>query len=51
LDCCAYITLVPEVPLDLDEVVTNLRYEWAEGQRYAIIVVAEGVRMRLHMPS
>ncbi len=43
----AHITLVPEVPIDLEEITAQVQYEWEHGRQYAIIVVAEGV----HMPG
>src|ERR1700704_2197693 len=36
--------LLPEIPYDLDKVVTSLRQRDARGARFSIVVVAEGAR-------
>jgi ATP-dependent phosphofructokinase / diphosphate-dependent phosphofructokinase len=41
----AHITLVPEMPVNLDAITQQVQYEWEHGRQYAIVVVAEGVRM------
>lgn len=40
----ADIILVPEIPFDLDKVVSKLRDREAYGARFSIVVVAEGAR-------
>lgn len=40
----ADVVLVPEIPYDLGRVVTKLRDRQARGQRFSIIVIAEGAR-------
>lgn len=37
--------LVPEVPIDLDEVCRLLKYRHDKGKKFAIVVVAEGAKM------
>jgi 6-phosphofructokinase 1 len=37
--------LIPEVPLDLDEMCHYLRQLYASGKRYALVVVSEGVEL------
>ncbi|MGI6674181.1 MAG: 6-phosphofructokinase [Limnochordia bacterium] len=44
LACGADVILIPEVPLDLDEVCSKLATAVDEGKTFNIIVVAEGVR-------
>lgn len=41
----ADVTLVPELPIDIDEVCRLLRYRWEHGKKFAIVVVAEGAKM------
>jgi 6-phosphofructokinase 1 len=41
----ADVTLVPEVPIDMDEVVRLLKARWESGKRFAIVVVAEGAKL------
>jgi 6-phosphofructokinase 1 len=41
----ADVTLVPELPIDIDEVVRLLRARWESGKRFAIVVVAEGAKL------
>jgi phosphofructokinase-like protein len=38
----ADVILVPEIPIDSDEVCRLLRYRWEHGKKFAIVVVAEG---------
>src|ERR1700753_3442321 len=38
----ADVTLTPEQPIDMDEVVRLLRARWESGKKFAIVVVAEG---------
>jgi len=40
----ADVTLVPELPIDMDEVVRLLQARWASGKRFALVVVAEGAK-------
>ena len=44
----ADVTLVPELPIDLDEVVRLLRARWESGKRFALVVVAEGAKFPEH---
>jgi len=44
----ADVTLVPELPIDMDEVVRLLRARWESGKRFAIVVVAEGAKLPEH---
>lgn len=37
--------LVPEVPIDLDEVIASIKERRARGKNFSIIVVAEGAKM------
>jgi ATP-dependent phosphofructokinase / diphosphate-dependent phosphofructokinase len=41
----ADVILVPEVPIDLDEVCRLLKYRWEHGKKFAIVVAAEGAKM------
>jgi 6-phosphofructokinase 1 len=41
----ADMVLIPEFPMDLDEVVAHVRRRWTEGKDFSIVVVAEGVRL------
>jgi 6-phosphofructokinase 1 len=41
----ADMVLIPEFPLDLEDVVTHVRRRWADGKDFSIIVVAEGVHL------
>jgi 6-phosphofructokinase 1 len=41
----ADVTLVPEVPIDIDEVVRLLKARWESGKRFAIVVVSEGAKL------
>jgi 6-phosphofructokinase 1 len=41
----ADVTLVPEIPIDMDEVVRLLRARWESGKRFAVVVVAEGAKL------
>ena len=41
----ADVTLVPEVPIDMDEVVRLLKARWESGKRFALVVVAEGAKL------
>ncbi len=41
----ADVTLVPELPIDMDDVVRLLRARWESGKRFAIVVVAEGAKL------
>ena len=40
----ADVTLVPELPIDMDQVVRLLQARWASGKRFALVVVAEGAK-------
>src|SRR6185312_7186685 len=44
----ADVTLTPEQPIDMDEVVRLLRARWESGKKFAIVVVAEGAKMPTH---
>lgn len=44
----ADVTLTPEQPIDMDEVVRLLRARWESGKRFAIVVVAEGAKLPEH---
>ena len=41
----ADVTLVPEIPIDMDEVVRLLKARWQSGKRFALVVVAEGAKL------
>ena len=41
----ADVTLVPELPIDIDDVCRLLRYRWEHGKKFAIVVVAEGAKL------
>jgi 6-phosphofructokinase 1 len=41
----ADVTLVPELPIDIDEVCRLLKYRWDHGKKFAIVVVAEGAKL------
>jgi phosphofructokinase-like protein len=41
----ADVTLVPELPIDMDEVVRLLKARWESGKRFALVVVAEGAKL------
>jgi ATP-dependent phosphofructokinase / diphosphate-dependent phosphofructokinase len=38
----AHTILMPEIPYDIEKVVTHMRKRYATGRRYAIVVCAEG---------
>jgi 6-phosphofructokinase 1 len=39
------VTLAPELPIDIDDVVRLLRARWESGKKFAIVVVAEGAKL------
>jgi len=41
----ADVTLAPELPIDIDDVVRLLRARWESGKKFAIVVVAEGAKL------
>jgi ATP-dependent phosphofructokinase / diphosphate-dependent phosphofructokinase len=41
----ADVTLVPELPIDINEVCRLLKYRWEHGKKFAIVVVAEGAKL------
>jgi phosphofructokinase-like protein len=41
----ADVILVPEVPIDIEEVCRLVRYRWEHGKKFAIVVAAEGAKM------
>jgi phosphofructokinase-like protein len=41
----ADVTLVPELPIDMDEICRLLKYRWDRGEKFAIVVVAEGAKL------
>lgn len=41
----ADVILIPEQPIDLDEVTRLVKARWESGKRFAIVVVAEGARL------
>ena len=41
----AHIILIPEVPFTLEKICSHVKARDAEGQRYTIVVVAEGVKL------
>lgn len=42
----AHMILVPEYPIDVDEVVSSIVKRHARGEEYSMIVVAEGARLK-----
>src|ERR1700690_1939790 len=44
----ADVILVPELPIDIDDVVRLLRARWQSGKRFALVVVAEGAKLPEH---
>jgi phosphofructokinase-like protein len=44
----ADVILVPELPIDIDDVVRLLRARWESGKRFALVVVAEGAKLPEH---
>jgi 6-phosphofructokinase 1 len=40
------VILIPEIPYDLDRICEKIQQRYAEGRRFAIVVVAEGARPR-----
>ena len=44
----ADVTLVPELPIDIDDVVRLLKARWESGKRFALVVVAEGAKLPEH---
>src|SRR5271168_860459 len=44
----ADVILVPELPIDLDDVVRLLHARWQSGKRFALVVVAEGAKLPEH---
>ena len=40
----ADVTLVPELPIAIDDVVRLLKARWDSGKRFALVVVAEGAK-------
>ncbi len=43
----AHVVLVPEQPIDIDRVCALLKYNYAHGKHYGVVVVAEGC----HLPE
>jgi len=41
----ADVILVPEVPIDIEEVCRLVRYRWEHGKKFSIVVAAEGAKM------
>jgi phosphofructokinase-like protein len=41
----ADVILVPELPIDIDEVCRLLKYRWEHGKKFAIVVAAEGAKL------
>lgn len=41
----ADVTLVPEVPIDIEEVCRLIRYRREHGKKFSIVVVAEGAKL------
>lgn len=41
----ADVVLVPERPINMDEVVALLQARWSSGKRFALVVVAEGAQL------
>jgi ATP-dependent phosphofructokinase / diphosphate-dependent phosphofructokinase len=41
----ADVILVPEVPIDIDEVCRLIRHRWEHGKKFSIVVAAEGAKM------
>ena len=41
----ADVTLVPELPIDMDDVVRLLKARWDSGKHFALVVVAEGAKL------
>jgi len=41
----AHVIVIPERPIDLDDICAQVQYEWQEGRQYAIIVAAEGAHL------
>jgi ATP-dependent phosphofructokinase / diphosphate-dependent phosphofructokinase len=41
----ADVILVPEVPIDIDEVCRLVRYRWEHGKKFSIVVAAEGAKL------
>ena len=41
----AHVVLVPEKPIDLDQVCALLKYNHDHGKKYGIVVVAEGAKL------
>jgi phosphofructokinase-like protein len=41
----AHVVLVPEKPIDLDHVCALLKYNYDNGKKYGIVVVAEGAKL------
>lgn len=44
----ADVTLIPELPIDIDDVCRLLKYRWEHGKKFAIVVVAEGAKFPEH---
>ncbi len=42
----AHLILVPEYPIDVDEVVSRIVKRHARGEQYSMIIVAEGARLK-----
>jgi 6-phosphofructokinase 1 len=40
----AHVILMPEIPYDIDKVVSYIKARYAAGRRYCIVVVAEGAK-------
>jgi 6-phosphofructokinase 1 len=44
----ADVVLLPEKPIDMDDVVRLLKARWESGKRFAVVVVAEGAKLPEH---
>ncbi|MFH0731854.1 MAG: 6-phosphofructokinase [Candidatus Omnitrophota bacterium] len=42
----ADVVLIPEFPIDIDEVVKNIKSRQAKGKRFSIVAVAEGAKFK-----
>ena len=47
----ADVILIPEIPYDIEKVATGITQRTQQGQRYCVIVVAEGARPKGGLPS
>lgn len=44
--CGAHVVIIPEKPFDIEEICKTLTKRWKRGQRFSLVVVAEGAKAK-----